>query len=196
MKLPFTIPRSVGQIPIYYNHKVGSGYHSIGDKAMSTIFSGGYIDGIYSPLYPFGFGLSYTSFLISDINIKNKIIKLGDDIKLSCKIKNTGSFAGSEVVQIYYYFKEAHVIRPNKQLIAFQKITLKSNECKIILFTINTKQLGYYNEEMQFVIEPGMADLMIGTSSEDIIYQTNIQLIGSPLNIIGNRTYSSQNKII
>ena len=195
-KLPFTIPRSVGQIPIYYNHKVGSGYHSIGDKAMSTIFSGGYIDGIYSPLYPFGFGLSYTSFLISDINIKNKIIKLGDDIKLSCKIKNTGSFAGSEVVQIYYYFKEAHVIRPNKQLIAFQKITLKSNECKIILFTINTKQLGYYNEEMQFVIEPGMADLMIGTSSEDIIYQTNIQLIGSPLNIIGNRTYSSQNKII
>ena len=67
---------------------------------------------------------------------------------------------------------------------------------KIILFTINTKQLGYYNEEMQFVIEPGMADLMIGTSSEDIIYQTNIQLIGSPLNIIGNRTYSSQNKII
>ena len=163
---------------------------------MSTIFSGGYIDGIYSPLYPFGFGLSYTSFLISDINIKNKIIKLGDDIKLSCKIKNTGSFAGSEVVQIYYYFKEAHVIRPNKQLIAFQKITLKSNECKTILFTINTKQLGYYNEEMQFVIEPGMADLMIGTSSEDIIYQTNIQLIGNPLNIIGNRTYSSQNKII
>lgn len=195
-KLPFTIPRSVGQIPIYYNHKVGSGYHSIGDKAMSTIFSGGYIDGIYSPLYPFGFGLSYTSFLISDINIKNKIIKLGDDIKLSCKIKNTGSFAGSEVVQIYYYFKEAHVIRPNKQLIAFQKITLKSNECKTILFTINTKQLGYYNEEMQFVIEPGMANLMIGTSSEDIIYQTNIQLIGNPLNIIGNRTYSSQNKII
>lgn len=195
-KLPITIPRSIGQIPVYYNHKVGSGYHSIGDKTMSTIFSGGYVDGDCRPLYPFGFGLSYTTFSIKDIFIKDKDIVLGEDIILSCKIKNIGSVAGSEVVQIYYYFKNAHVVRPNKELIAFKKVILQPNEEKTVLFTINTKQLGYYNEEMQFVIEPGQADLMVGTSSEDIIYKAEINLIGKTLNILGKREYLSNVEIL
>ena len=195
-KLPITVPRSVGQIPIYYNHKVGSGYHSIGDKAMTTIFSGGYIDDEYSPLYPFGFGLSYTTFYIDDIKVRNKTINLGSDIILSCRIKNIGSVTGSEVIQIYYYFKDAHVIRPNRQLIAFKKIMLKPDEIKTVIFTINTRQLGYYNEEMQFVIEPGQADLMIGTSSENIIYTTEINLIGKTLNILGKREYISKAEIL
>lgn len=195
-KLPVTMPRSVGQIPVYYNHKVGSGYHSIGDKAMTTIFSGGYIDGKYSPLYPFGFGLSYTTFFIDDVKVKNETIELGNDIVLSCKIKNTGMTAGCEVIQIYYYFKDAHVIRPNKQLIAFKKVMLKPGEIKTVIFTINTKQLGYYNEDMQFVIEPGEADLMLGTSSEDIICHTKIKLIGKSINILGNRVYTAKTELI
>ena len=194
-KLPISIPRSVGQIPIYYNHKVGSGYYSNGDEVMQTIFSGGYIDESYRPLYPFGFGLSYTKFLIDDINIKDKSIKTGEDIVISCTVKNIGKIEGKEVVQIYYYFKDAYVIRPNRQLIAFKKISLKPNEEINIIFEINTKQLGYYNEDMEFVVEPGRANIMVGNSSENIIFKEEINLVGEKINILGNRIYSAKIKV-
>lgn len=194
-KLPISIPRSVGQIPIYYNHKVGSGYYSNGDEVMQTIFSGGYIDESYRPLYPFGFGLSYTKFLIDDVNIKDKSIKTGEDIVISCTVKNIGKIEGKEVVQIYYYFKDAYVIRPNRQLIAFKKISLKPNEEINIIFEINTKQLGYYNEDMEFVVEPGRANIMVGNSSENIIFKEEINLVGEKINILGNRIYSAKIKV-
>lgn len=114
---------------------------------------------------------------------------------ISCTVKNIGKIEGKEVVQIYYYFKDAYVIRPNRQLIAFKKISLKPNEEINIIFEINTKQLGYYNEDMEFVVEPGRANIMVGNSSENIIFKEEINLVGEKINILGNRIYSAKIKV-
>ncbi len=189
-KLPVTIPRSVGQVPVFYNHKVGSGYSTGGDEFASGIFSGGYVDEDNTPLYPFGYGLSYTSFKVDSFNIENKEVSTDGQIVVSCKIKNTGEIAGDEVVQVYLQFMDAHVTRPNKQLAGFKRVSLASGEGKTVRFTIDTAQLGYYNEDMEFVVEPGIMKVMIGTSADDILYNEEIILTGETINILGKRKYS------
>ena len=188
-KMTMSVPRTTGQIPIYYNHRIGSGYNSGSDAASSTIFSGGYVDGPADPLYCFGYGLSYTTFVLSDMQVSAKEISTDGTLGISCKVKNTGNVAGDEIVQLYTSFTEAHVTRPNKQLTGFCRITLQPDEEKTVIFHLEMAQLGYYNEDMEFVVEPGTMHLMLGTSSRELSLSDSVQLTGKAANVMGRRAY-------
>ncbi|WP_326975503.1 glycoside hydrolase family 3 N-terminal domain-containing protein [Caproicibacter sp. BJN0012] len=190
-KLPVTIPRSVGQVPVYYNHRTGSGYADTGDEQFcSDIFSGGYVDEDNTPLYPFGYGLSYTDFHLSDFSVEEKQMPTDGEIHISCSVSNTGGCPGDEVVQLYTHFNGAHIVRPNKQLAGFVRVSLKEGERKTVRFTLDTAQLGYYNEDMAFVVEPGVLDLMVGTNAHDLPLRGQVALTGKPADVLGRRSYT------
>jgi len=189
-KLTMTVPRTTGQIPIYYNHRVGSGYNSGADAAASIIFSGGYVDGPADPLYCFGHGLSYTSFALSDLQLSVHELPTNGKLEISCKVKNTGDVTGDETVQLYTSFTDAHVTRPNMQLSGFCRLTLKPGEEKTVTFHLDMAQLGYYNEFMEFVVEPGKMNIMLGTSSCDIKLEDSVCLVGTATNVMGKRVYT------
>lgn len=157
-KLPMTFPRSVGQVPIYYNH-----YNTGRPGPKKEVFWSHYTDESNKPLYPFGYGLSYTEFEYSNLKI--------DDadpakIKVSVSIKNTGRLAGEEVAQLYIRDKVASIVRPVKELKGFKKIKLDAGEVKKIEFILTDAELGFYNSKGEFVMEAGEFDIMVGTSSE------------------------------
>ncbi len=189
-KLTTTIPRSVGQTPVVYNHRMGSGYASDEDGMKNAIFTGGYVDQPSGPLFPFGHGLSYTTFALSDFKLESKVVPTDGKIVVSCKVKNTGGRAGDEVVQLYYHTKKAHVVRPVKQLAGFARVALEAGEEKQVQFMLSTSQLGYYNEDMEFVVEPTRMDVMVGTSAHDIAFAAEVELVGDKINVMGRRTYT------
>ncbi len=191
-KLPVTIPVSVGQVPIYYNHRTGSGYGS--DKG-NLIMGSGYVDGSSHPMYYFGYGLSYTTFQLSDFSIEEKTVSTDGTIRISCRIENTGSREGDETIQLYTHFKDAWVTRPVKQLCGFKRVSLKAGEAKNVAFELSTAQLGYYNEDMEFGVEPGRLEVMVGTSSEDIAYTDTVELTGEKRNLMGKRVYTCPVKV-
>lgn len=191
-KLTVTIPRSVGQVPIYYNHKVGSGYTDGADATSPAIFSGGYVNEEATPLYPFGHGLSYTSFECTDAQIHEKETPTNGSVTVSCTVKNVGERTGSEVVQLYTHFIDAHVIRPNKSLCGFKRVELAPGESKSVEIELDMALLGYYNEEMKFVVEPGELEIMLGTSAHDLFFKDSVQLTGETVEVLGRRKYSSK----
>lgn len=189
-KLPVTVPRTVGQVPIFYNHKTGSGYQDT--YGSNPIFSGGYVDGEKTPLYAFGHGLSYTTFRIGDCSVESETVPTdGGVIRLHCTIENTGSREGDEVVQLYTRFEDAYVTRPVMQLAAFKRLTLVPGEKREIVFNLSTAQLGYYNEEMVFGVEPGRLTLMLGTASDQIVYTGMVHLAGEKVPLLGRRVYEA-----
>lgn len=190
-KLTMSVPRGAGQIPIYYNHKNGSGYQSGGDTASGTsIFSGGYVDGPADPLYRFGHGLSYTTFELSDLTLSAKELPAEGVLEVSCAVKNTGAVAGDEVVQLYTSFFGAHVTRPAMELRGFKRLTLAPGETAKVTFRLDTKQMGYYNENMDFVVEPGQLTVMVGDSSYNLPLREEVELTGSAVNVVGRRVYT------
>lgn len=191
-KMTMTVPRSVGQVPVTYNHRTGSGYSSSGGDFASEIFSGGYVDESSQPLFCFGHGLSYTSFALSDFRIAEKTVPTNGKILVSCKVKNTGEREGDETVQLYYHTKKAHVVRPVKQLAGFKRVSLAAGEEKKLTFTLDTAQLGYFDEEMNFVVEPTVMDVMIGTSAHDIHFCEEVALTGETVDVMGKRTYTCE----
>ena len=195
-KLTVTVPRSAGQIPIFYNHKNGSGYASGSDVTSATIFSGGYTDGPGTPLYPFGYGLSYTEFAVENLKIKDREIPTDGQIEITCSVSNTGDAAGDEVVRLYQAFHGAHVVRPNKQLAGFKRVHLNPGETKQLIFRLDTAQLGYYDEDMEFVVEPGKLDIMVGTSSEDLPLRDTVALTGKKVNVMGRRVYTCPVEVV
>jgi beta-glucosidase len=158
-KLPMTFPRSVGQVPIYYNH------YSTGRPDLEpNVFWSHYSDEKNEPLFPFGYGLSYTTFDYSDLEIDTSD---GENIKVSVTVTNTGKRYGEEVVQLYIHDKVASVTRPVKELKGFEKISLAPNNSKKVIFTLTNKELGFYNNDYEFVVEPGEFDVMVGTNSQE-----------------------------
>jgi beta-glucosidase len=158
-KLPMTFPRSVGQVPIYYNH------YSTGRPDLEpNVFWSHYSDEKNEPLFPFGYGLSYTTFDYSDLEIDTSD---GENIKVSVTVTNTGKRYGEEVVQLYIHDKVASVTRPVKELKGFEKISLTPNNSKKVIFTLTNKELGFYNNDYEFVVEPGEFDVMVGTNSQE-----------------------------
>ncbi len=158
-KLPMTFPRSVGQVPIYYNH------FSTGRPGPSPLVVWShYIDSPNSPLYPFGYGLSYTHFNYSDLQIDTAD---PNSIKLSARITNTGNFHGEEVVQLYIQDPVASIVRPVQELKGFEKIALLPGESKTVEFTLQNKDLGFYDHHFNWIVEPGAFNVMIGTNSQD-----------------------------
>lgn len=173
-KLPMTFPRSEGQIPIYYNH-FNTGRPANNETA--THYVSAYIDLKNTPKFPFGYGLSYTTFEYSNLKLSKKTMKNSETIQVSVSIKNSGKFAGEEVVQLYLRDKVGSVVRPVLELKDFQKIKLNAGETKTIEFTIDNQKLSFYNKELAFVSEPGDFDLMIGSSSADIRLKDSFELI-------------------
>lgn len=190
-KLTMSIPRSVGQVPVTYNHRTGSGYVlNRGEDPVSAIFSGGYVDDSDVPLFCFGHGLSYTTFKLSDFCLEEKEVPVDSVIRVSCTLENTGDVSGDEVVQLYFHTAKAHVVRPVMELAGFKRVSLKPGEKKKVSFFLDTKQLGYYNEDMEFVVQPTKLDIMIGTSAHDIVFKDRIDLVGEKLSVAGKRVYT------
>jgi beta-glucosidase len=173
-KLPMSFPRTEGQIPIYYNH-FNTGRPASNDTASGYVSA--YIDLKNSPKFPFGYGLSYTTFQYSDLKLSKKTMKNNETITVSVNISNTGSVKGEEVVQLYLRDKVGSVVRPIIELKDFQKITLNRGETKTIQFTIDNQKLSFYNNALEFASEPGDFDLMIGSSSEDIRLRDSFELV-------------------
>jgi beta-glucosidase len=159
-KLPITFPRSVGQIPIYYNHKNTGRPFDANNKYTSK-----YLDIPNTPLYPFGFGLSYTTFELRDLRLNKTTIKPNGSVEVSVEVENTGRRAGDEVVQLYICDVTASVTRPVRELKGFQRITLKAGGKCRVTFTLTSEHLGFYNRDMKFVVEPGEFKICVSTSS-------------------------------
>ncbi|HAO08396.1 MAG TPA: beta-glucosidase BglX [Chryseobacterium sp.] len=169
-KLPMTFPRSLGQVPIYYNAK-NTGRpldQKLVDKCEYQRFRSNYMDECNTPLYPFGYGLSYTKFNYSDVTISNANPKGNQTIQASVTVTNTGNYDGAEVVQLYIRDMVGSITRPVKELKGFQKVMLKKGESKKVTFDITPENLKFYNGDLKYDWEPGEFDIMIGTNSSDV----------------------------
>ena len=163
-KLPVTFPRSVGQIPLYYNHKNTGRPPDANNKYTSK-----YLDVDWTPLFPFGYGLSYTQFKITNLKLAAGLMRPDAKQTVSVEVENVGKRAGDEVVQLYIRDLAASVTRPVKELKGFQRVTLQPGEKKRLQFTLGPEQLGFYDRRMRFVVEPGEFRVMVGSNSEDLI---------------------------
>jgi len=163
-KLPVTFPRAVGQVPIYYNHMNTGRPSDAKNKYTSK-----YLDIPWTPLFPFGYGLSYTQFKITNLQLSAVRIRPDGKLTVSVDVENVGARAGDEVVQLYIRDVAASVTRPVKELKGFQRITLRAGEKKRVEFTLGPKDLGFYDRTMNFVVEPGEFRAMVGANSEDVI---------------------------
>jgi len=163
-KLTMTFPQNVGQVPLYYAHK-NTG-RPLPEGQWFQKFRSNYLDVSNDPLYPFGFGLSYTSFSYGDIKLSDSTLKNGS-IKASIQVTNTGTVAGKEVVQLYLQDVVGSVTRPVKELKGFQKILLQPGESKTVDFEISPEMLKFYNYDLQYLAEPGEFNIFIGGNSRD-----------------------------
>lgn len=165
-KLTTTFPRNIGQIPLYYNHKpTGRPYI---DGAFDTKFKSNYLDSPNGPLYPFGFGLSYTTFQYGDLKLSKTRLRGNETLTASISISNTGNYEGEEVVQLYIGDPVASISRPVKELKGFQKIALKPGESKEVSFRITTEELKFYNSNLRYDWEAGDFIIQIGGNSRDV----------------------------
>ena len=164
-KLSMSFPQNVGQIPLYYNHK-NTGRPLTG-KWFSK-FQSNYIDVSNEPLYPFGFGLSYTSFEYGAMQVSLNQLKGNQKLKVTIPVKNTGKYAGKEVVQLYIRDEVGTITRPVKELKGFEKIELAAGETKEVVFEITTDLLKFYNSDLKFDWESGDFQIMVGPNSRDV----------------------------
>lgn len=165
-KLTTTFPQHVGQLPLYYAHK-NTG-RPLPEGKWFEKFLSNYLDVSNDPVYPFGFGLSYTEFKYSDITLSAAEITTGDSLRVSIDVTNSGGRVGSEVVQLYIRDLAASVTRPVKELKGFQKISLKAGETKTVNFTLGMRELSFYNSDLNFVTEPGKFHVFVGGNSRDV----------------------------
>lgn len=164
-KLAVTFPRSVGQIPLYYNHK-NTGRPLDNTDGKFVKFLSNYLDERNEPLYPFGYGLSYTSFEYSNLHLSTTEMNASNSIEVSVNVKNAGNFDGKEVVQLYIRDLVGSVTRPVKELKAFKKVNIKKGATETIVFTLTEEDLKFYNYNLEFVAEPGEFEVFVGTDSK------------------------------
>lgn len=168
-KLPITFPRSVGQIPTYYNHLTIGRPFTPGKPGNYT---SQYFDDTTGPLYPFGYGLSYTDFSLSEMALSSTTLNKTGKIDASVTVKNTGQRDGETVVQLYIQDVTGSMIRPIKELKNFQKVMLKAGEQKVVHFTITEDDLKFFNTQLKYAAEPGKFNVQIGLDSEDVTQQS------------------------
>lgn len=166
-RLTMTMPKALGQIPIYYNHLNTGRPVPEGAKEYRK-YQSNYIDVRNDPLYPFGYGLSYTTFAYSDLHLSSTSMNANGKVKASVTVTNTGSREAAEVVQLYIRDIFASVVRPVKELKGFERITLKAGESRKVEFEITPDLLKFYNSSLDFVLEPGDFDIMVGGNSRDV----------------------------
>jgi beta-glucosidase len=176
-KLPVTFPRNVGQIPIYYNHKHTSHIAKGTEGDLDRIPREGrqsvmghtcsYLDVAPSPLFCFGYGLTYTTFELSDLVVENSQVTAEGNIRVSVMLKNTGTREGTEVVQLYTGRKVASVTQPMKELKDFKRVTLAAGESCKVEFEVPVSRLAFHNRDMVLAVEPGNYTLTVGTDSQN-----------------------------
>ncbi|MCI0996774.1 beta-glucosidase BglX [Pseudomonas corrugata] len=168
-KLPISFPRSVGQIPTYYNHlSIGRPF----TPGKPGNYTSQYFDDTTGPLYPFGYGLSYTEFSLSDMALSSTTLNKTGKLDASVTVENTGKRDGETVVQLYIQDVTGSIIRPVKELKNFQKVMLKAGEKKVIHFTISEDDLKFYNAQLKYAAEPGKFNVQIGLDSQDVKQQS------------------------
>jgi beta-glucosidase len=185
-KLTISFPRNVGQIPVFYYHKKSGG---------RSHWRGDYVETSAKPLYPFGFGKSYTKFEYENFLISKSEVAIDESIDISISIRNIGTFKGDEIVQLYINDKEASVTRPVMELKGFKRISLSPGETKRLTFTLAVKQLCFYDMSMNCVVEPGDISVMIGSSSEDIRSCGGFKITGEITEVGNTKTFFSSVKV-
>ena len=158
-KLPVTFPRVVGQIPIYYNHL------NTGRPATNSRYTSKYIDCPVTPLFPFGHGLSYTKFAFDNLKLNAPRMAADGRVTVTVDVRNVGERAGDEVVQLYVRDVAASVARPVRELKGFERVSLNPGEKRTVRFVLEAQSLGFYDGQMQFVVEPGMFQVFVGDCS-------------------------------
>jgi beta-glucosidase len=186
-RLPVTVPRSVGQVPVTYRH------HPTGGKSNWKV---DYVDGPTAPLWPFGHGRSYSSFTIDHLRTDKTVLDtVGDAVTISVDVTNTGPRAGDEVVQLYARDDEATVARPVKELRGFQRLHLTPGECRTVTFRLSTEQFAYHDIEMRRIVEPGMIRLFVGRSSVDLPLTAEIALVGPTFALVERHDYVTRTAV-
>ena len=165
-KLTMTFPKNVGQIPLFYNHK-NTGRPLLEGKWFEK-FRSNYLDVDNDPLYPFGYGLSYTNFQYSDITLSAPTMGQDGSVTAMVTVTNTGKYDGAEVVQLYIRDLVGSITRPVRELKGFNKIFLRAGESKTVSFTITRDLLRFYDYDMNYVAEPGDFNIMIGGNSQTV----------------------------
>lgn len=162
-KLTISFPKSAGHVPVYYSKKPSGEHTYLGEES--------------SVLYPFGFGLSYTDFEYSNLAIEKSKIKIGEQVNLSLELKNTGQYKGKEIVQLYIRDMVSSVTRPIKELKNFKKVGLNPGQTKKVKFQLSSNDLKFYDKNMDYVLEPGEFEIMIGSSSQNIELKKSIRVV-------------------
>ena len=165
-KLTTTFPRSVGQLPLFYNH-LNTGRPDP-DSRMFNRYASNYLDESNEPLYPFGYGLSYTDFVYGELQISSETLPKNGELTVSVTVTNKGNYDGYETVQLYLRDIYAEIARPVKELKGFERVFLKSGESRDVKFVITEDDLKFYNSELHYVYEPGEFDVMVGPNSRDV----------------------------
>jgi beta-glucosidase len=179
-KLPITFPRTVGQVPLFHNHKPSGG---------RSHWHGDYVSASVTPLFPFGHGLSYTQFAYSNLRIDPPQAEAGS-VRISLDIENVGERTGDEVVQLYVRDEFACVPRPVKELKGFQRITLAPGQTRSLAFDLPVDQLAFFDEEMRLIVEPGTIQVMVGSSSEDIRLNGAFEIAGKDKRVVPARVFA------
>jgi beta-glucosidase len=184
-RAPMSFPRSVGQVPVFYGHKPSGG---------RSHWKGHYIDETAQPLYPFGHGLSYTSFTYGDLSIVEEA-DTGGTIEVSFSLKNSGDRAGEEVAQLYVRGPIAEITRPVLELAGFARVALSPGEAKILSFSLPAEMLGFYDADMRYAVAPGEVGVMVGASSRDIRLRGSCALVGERREINKRARYSTKVRV-
>jgi beta-glucosidase len=186
-RLPVTVPRDVGQVPLTYRH------HPTGGKSNWKV---DYVDGTSSPLWPFGHGRSYTLFTIDHLRVDKSLLDTaGDAVTIRVDVTNTGTRAGNEVVQLYVRDEEASVARPVKELRGFQRLHLEAGECRTVAFRLSTDQLAYVDAGMRRVVEAGTVRILVGRSSADLPLSAEVALVGPTVELVDRRDYVTATRV-
>lgn len=183
-RLPYTIPRSNGQVPIHAGQRFGSGY-----RRREGDDHGGYVDESASPLYPFGHGLTYTQFTYSALELSTPSVATDGEVEVSVTVTNTGGRTGTEVVQLYVEDDALGVSRPALQLAGFQRITLEPGQEATVVFTLQLALLAYLSLEGRWIVEPGPMSISVGSSSDDRPLSTLLDVTGGTADVTDSRAY-------
>ena len=179
-KLPISFPRTAGQIPIFYNKKA---------SGTKSYWYGDYVSEKVTPLYPFGHGLSYTTFIYDGLEISKQQVTSGEQVDISLQVRNTGAVSGEEVIQLYIRDPYASTPRPVKELKGYQRVRLHPGEQVLITFHLLVDQMAFYNNDLELVLESGQIEVMVGSSSADIHLSGKFDIVGANKMIVKNRVF-------